>query len=249
MIIDINSYYGRLPYWDTPIKNFTQFKNKFTSYNINKVFVTSLRSIFVDWFCGNEEVNKLSDNIKYIPSFSLNPIYLKESLNLIKKYPGNLFRFYPYYHGYNQDNENLGKIIMELNKRRSVCLIPVRLFMNWGLPVLSIMNYEKYFKNYKNVNYIISGINYPEISTAENLLDKYKNVFIETSCLTLMNGIERLCKLCSSKKIIFGSGFCLQYVTCGIEKIRNSEISNKDKDNIFYKNINRILGPKKNGKS
>ncbi|MCM8833337.1 MAG: amidohydrolase family protein [Candidatus Omnitrophica bacterium] len=74
------------------------------------------------------------------------------------------------------------------------------------------------------------------------LLEKFPNVYLESSLLSLYEGgIEETVKRFGSERIVFGSGFPERYFESSILQIVNSEIENKDKEKIAYKNIEKII--------
>lgn len=83
-------------------------------------------------------------------------------------------------------------------------------------------------------SYRIGRILYP-------LFERFKNFYIETSTFLLYQGIEEICSRFGSERILFGSGMPFQDGGGSIARVLYAEIDNKDKQNIAYKNAERLL--------
>jgi predicted TIM-barrel fold metal-dependent hydrolase len=74
------------------------------------------------------------------------------------------------------------------------------------------------------------------------LLDKYPNVYIETSQLSIeAGGLEAGVAKFGADRFLFGSGFPLRYPEAAAMQLIHSEVSDSDKQNIASKNLERLI--------
>ena len=74
------------------------------------------------------------------------------------------------------------------------------------------------------------------------LLKAYKNVYFETGDFQVNAGFEDLCKKLGSEKALFGTNFPVNNMGGPIATLLAADIKDYEKENIAYKNIQRILG-------
>ena len=103
---------------------------------------------------------------------------------------------------------------------------------------------------YPDVNLIIAHLG---LSTAHLTSDrhieavtraKHGNVFLDCSFInTMYDGlIEKTVRVVGSEKLLFGTDSPLHHTTVFVEAVRTCRISDADKENIFHKNAERVLG-------
>jgi predicted TIM-barrel fold metal-dependent hydrolase len=73
------------------------------------------------------------------------------------------------------------------------------------------------------------------------LLDKYNNLYIETSNLLLVNQIEDIVDKFGSKRLIFGTNYPFLDIEFSIGRLLLSDLDESSKDDISFGNINNIL--------
>lgn len=75
------------------------------------------------------------------------------------------------------------------------------------------------------------------------LLEKYPRVYVETSMLSLADGdTEATVGKYGSERLVFGTGFPERYPEAAILQLIHAEISDEDKSNIAWANLERLLG-------
>ncbi|MCX8082369.1 MAG: amidohydrolase [bacterium] len=75
------------------------------------------------------------------------------------------------------------------------------------------------------------------------LLEKYENVYLESSLVSLWEGgMEEAVKKFGAERIVFGTGFPDRYMESPLLKLVHAEISEEDKEKIAYKNIEHLIG-------
>jgi|SRR5215510_2541698 len=246
--IDLNGYFGNWPYWRLRHGSEDEILRLMDKFGISRMVVTSLRAIFSDWAQGNEEVKRMvrSHPDRFLWSTSINPVLGENHIAKFEEYLNDAttgLYLYPLYHNY--DLKGQGSILENILRRAEEVdlpvFIPIRLMMNWSMPVLPMTSVAELTRQFSNLTIILSGINYGELKQALPLLFHHPKVFIITSCLQLRGVIEQLVTLIGVERIFFGTGMPLQNPACEVAKIGNLELSNDQKNRIFYGNSAEFL--------
>ncbi|MGI6284859.1 amidohydrolase family protein [Neomoorella humiferrea] len=242
MIVDISSYLGFWPYWGNPYAEETGEKliKLMDQNHIDKALVVSTKSIFYNPVEGNELVFQVAERYRgrIIPTISISIMqqedpssYLEECLDRGAK----AVRLYPYYHGYKlrPDNKALAKLVNSATAMNCPIIIPLRLLMNWGFYTLSIQEVITFVKEFPTTRFVIGGFNYGEFYELLNLAKTVEGVYLDTTCLTMMDGIKRLTAEVPKRKILCGTGSPLQNPACGLIKISEADINEEMKELIL----------------
>jgi len=97
-------------------------------------------------------------------------------------------------------------------------------------------------KKYKDINFVLTSVNYPELPEVLPLLKELENIYIEISCFQLCSGIEYLCKNVGPEKILLGSNYPVYTLESILLKFNNADISYESKKMIARDNVIRLLG-------
>ena len=87
----------------------------------------------------------------------------------------------------------------------------------------------------------MAGINYGELRRSIELLNLYENLYVEISCLQAMEGVKQIVGTAGDNRILFGSGIPLQYPAMSLAKVIHADISQRQKEKIFYRNAKQLL--------
>jgi len=248
MIVDINGYVGNWPFW--PIRNRTgdDLVRLMDRYGIDRVAVCSLRGIFDHWERGNEEVLDLVRTYRdrVIGFATVTPVFGEAALEMLPRYREEGvrgLRLFPYYHGYAlAEDLMLDRILKRASELGMTVVIPKRLTMNWMLATLDIRPVAAIATRFPELKIVVGGVNYNGARETVGMMKTHGNVLIETSCLQYMGSIEMLVREVGTERILFGAGLPLQYPACGLAKIANAEIPEKDRERILGGNAARLLG-------
>ncbi|HBN84121.1 MAG TPA: hypothetical protein DDZ89_09780 [Clostridiales bacterium] len=74
------------------------------------------------------------------------------------------------------------------------------------------------------------------------LVRKYENVYLDLSQVITAGGLEDFIQWKGSHRLLFGSGYSDSYFGAGMLQVLKANISEKDKENIAYINMERIIG-------
>jgi predicted TIM-barrel fold metal-dependent hydrolase len=239
---DVNVWFGNLRDDKYRISvSLKQIEKKMDELNIKKVIVyhISQRDVYPEF--GNEIlIKEIGNKEKFYGIITLLPFQTDEIKKIcfkeLKKKKIVGFNFFPKRHNYILNKTTFGDFLFELeNKNFPVFLDIYSCDYN---DVYSILN------DFPDLTCILCNLGIWNTDRFTwPLLEKYPNVYLESSLLSLQEGgIEETVKKYGSKRIVFGSGFPERYFEASILQITHSEIEKKDKENIAYKNIERIIG-------
>jgi predicted TIM-barrel fold metal-dependent hydrolase len=101
---------------------------------------------------------------------------------------------------------------------------------------------EKVLKKYPDMIFIAGHSFYGEWEEAVRLCNTYKNLYLELTAVTIGAGpLDYLVSKCGSEKILFGTDLPWFDTLHGIGCVLSAEMSDADRENIFYKNGVRLL--------
>ncbi len=248
MVIDMSGYYGSWPYWRLRHGSLNQILGLMDRYHIDKVLLSSTKAIFYDWEEGNEDLLKITSEHadRFIPSLVINPVFGSDVSENTRKYVQKgvkSLRLFPLYHSYRLANEYiLERLVSVIEKSDVIITIPIRLIMNWAMPVLFASELEALVRNSPQRPIVASGINYGELYNFLPLLKKYHHLYLETSCLQTRGLIERTAKLFGADRILMGTGLPIQNPGIEMAKQQTLDLPDKDKKKIIGENARRLFG-------
>ncbi len=148
------------------------------------------------------------------------------------------FTFFPRRHNYLLNKITFGDFLSELEYRR----FPVFFDLLSGFSV----NYQDVYdilNDFPKLVCILCNIGiWNSNRYTWPILDKFPNVYIDSSLLSLYEGgLEETVKRFGGRRIVFGSGYPERYIEASILQLVHSEISEKDKERIAYSNIENII--------
>ena len=252
MIVDVNAFIGKWPYWPVPLTGASEVADRLRGWKIDRAAICSTRSVFVHWEDGNCEVERaVADYPRQFVGFAcLGTRELSHTLSAgdydFDAYERRGFagiRLYPQHHSYHPVYCGfVDRILEEAELRRWPVLLPLRIAMNWGLPMLDLPVIEALVERHPRATWILAGINYlHELQLAVHLMRRYRGVHLETSCVMGFEGIVKLVQQCGSDQILFGSGAPVQHGAAGVEKILHAKIADAAREAILCRNASRLL--------
>ncbi|MGE5613219.1 MAG: amidohydrolase family protein [Bacillota bacterium] len=251
MMIDFNAYIGVFPYWSNKYADVSGdgIVRLMDRDGIQRAVVLSLRAIFDDIEAGNSEtfeaVARHSDRL--IPAVTVSPYMPGDYKALMKEYRekgAKVLKLFPYNHGYGlmpARNEKLDEMMAYAKELGYVVSVPYRLFMNWYFNVQPNADMYAFAVKYRDIPIVIDCVNYSEYSTAVDAAEANKDVYIGTSAITMMNGIEMLTARLGANRLIGGTCAPLQIPACGTVKVTEAIISEKEKAMILGENAKALL--------
>lgn len=257
MILDLNAYIGRWPYWPVGQSEPDEVLAALARWGIDRAAVCSTRSIFVHFEDGNRETEAAAANDdRLIPFACLGPLEASHALAArqhdLEDYAARGFRgvrLYPQHHSYHPLYEPfLDAVLEDAASRRWPVVLPLRLIMNWGLPVLELPVIDALVTRHPRAVWVLAGINYlHELQVAVSLMRRFDGVNLELSCVMGFNAVEKLVQTCGAERLLFGSGSPLQNGAAAVSKVARAKISEAAREAIFSGNALRLLNEADNG--
>lgn len=249
MIFDVSAYLGEFGhFWPVEVTSAEGLIGLMDKFGVDRAAICSLNSILYDCTEGNEEVveaTKQHPN-RFVGITTLYPHDQKrlvEFENSIDKYGMKGLELQPHYHQYELNDGTIDPFLEVAIKRKVPVFIPLCLSMNFNFPRVKMSEVSRLVNTYPEATYIIGKFSY-EIEEVLRLMKQHDNVFVETSGLQLMYGIERLVEEVGAERILFGSGMPIQEVGPALAKIRKAEIKGEERELILEGNAVTLLQSK-----
>lgn len=109
-----------------------------------------------------------------------------------------------------------------------------------GLAQTDPLHVAKLTEQFPNLKLVLAHFGGGLKETAIQLKEQ-KNLFVETSVYACTSAIKKFVEVCGSEKILFGSDAPYSDMQIELMKIQKSEITEKEKVNILFKNSAKIL--------
>lgn len=171
-----------------------------------------------------------------MPNITKEFIEMDELINMMKKNKVKMVRIFP-----NKSAQNFslspwcsGTLFHILEKHR----IPLMIGMDQ-------VDYEQVYnlaKDYENLPIILTNTGYRADRHIYPLLQRFENIFVETSSYKVHFGLEAICKLFGPEKLIFGSGLPIYSGGSAVTMITHLKLDEKDKRKIAGDNLRCLLG-------
>jgi predicted TIM-barrel fold metal-dependent hydrolase len=243
---DVNTMIGRWGMNDLAFEKADELIREMDRLHIEKAFVFHSLSQCYDPAPGNEALYKeVGENDRLIGTMVLTPLIQAEFggrekvLEFMKEKRMGAVRIYPIDHSFLLDVWNME----ELFDITSEYSIPVMLDMRQRGGELS-SQYDKIYElavHFPKTPLILLTTGYRHLRITLRLLDKCRNVYLDTSTFITYRGIEEVVRLFGSKRIVFGSR--MPFIEGGVSagRITYADISDADKENIAYNNAMDLL--------
>ena len=160
------------------------------------------------------------------------PEYLE---NAIKKHNIKMSVMFPRSLGFSASLTSLGKYLDILNKHN----IPLCV----SYDEISEFDLSNILDTYNKLPVILGQTKYLQGMNVAEFLSKYNNLCIDTAFLPV-DGIEWIVSQFGSERILFSSYAPETFPGAAVGRILLSDMNDKDKENIAYKNLERLTGGK-----
>ena len=249
-VVDFHAYVGNWPYWSVPHADETGhgLLGLMDRFGVEMALVTSLKSVFYDVAEGNEIVFQLADQYhdRLIPAPVVNPRAepnVRFAVTRLIERGAKAIYLFPFYHGYRlrSDWAPLGETLRAACALGCPVVIPLRLLMNWGFPTINVESVLKLAKEFGEGKFVVAGFNYGEFTDVVEGCKSSENIWLETSGLTMMRGVELLVEQLGPSRIVCGTAMPLQYPGCGLIKVREAFLPDEQKEMIFNRNAVKLL--------
>lgn len=235
-VLDINTVFGFYPYrkLDTSLE---ALKRVLDSYNA-KAFSLSLKGVFYDAREGNEETLKIlarEDNLYPIATYD--PRAYPRDIGYLEDLITKGFlavAFFPRMQGWNIDFAPF-RMILDIVEAE---FLPIIIHTGGYGEITRISLLAEEIDN----PVILSGVGYSNLSEAIAVAEEVDNIYIETHLLNSPDAIEFVKRYVGVERLIFGSGAPILSFETAYNVVERSSISEGDKERIFYKNLEDLIG-------
>jgi predicted TIM-barrel fold metal-dependent hydrolase len=247
VIFDVNAFIGKWPYW--PVR--AQAPEGFDG-----AAICSTRSVFVNYEDGNGEAEAAAQAsggslvaFACLGTRELSHAVATEGHDL-EQYRERGFRgvrLYPQHHSYHPLYEPwLDEVLENAAATGWPCLLPLRIVMNWGMPMLDIGVIDALVTRHPNVVWILAGINYlHELQMAIALMRRFDGVHLETSCMAGYEAVAKTAQQVGAERLLFGSGAPIQHGAAALSKVLHASLPDGQIEMIAGGNARRLLGLEK----
>ena len=110
-------------------------------------------------------------------------------------------------------------------------------------PMFGFEMIYKVLEEFPSLTVIMSNIGWwPSARFIWPLLRRYPNFYFETGDFSQLRGIEEVCSKFGSERMLYGSNFPTNAMSGSIYTLLQAKISDEDRENIAYRNMERLLG-------
>jgi predicted TIM-barrel fold metal-dependent hydrolase len=248
MLIDFYGFTGPWPYWNAPHTDPESLLKLLDRHKIDAAAICNTVSIFDDWRAGNQQVMDIAQHYpkRLLPFVCVNPVLppdvVAKDLADYKKRGARGVRLYPQHHRYSLTATSAAaNMLSTIQDLELPVVLPSRLIMNWGLPVLDSAAIDAVVQKYPKIQFILSGTNYGEELWLIDLLNRTENVSIEFSGAQGFRSVNYIVSAAGYRKVLFGTGAPLMYPACGLAKLRVLRLPPDQMAAIESGNARRLL--------
>lgn len=238
-IIDVHCHYGE---WPFPIKTsgVPHILKMMEKFGIEKCLISSAKAIVSDIVQGNAEVERIIDKHPQLLGYVvINPNYPEVSREEAKLYLSNRkfvgVKIHPDYSGQlinSEANKSLLKSFLRYNK-------PL-LVHGWGKSGADAV--AEVGNEFANLKIIMGHMGGSEWKEGIRVAKSANNIYLEPCCSYPDKGkIEQAVGEVGANRILFGSDLTLINPAFVIGMIEDADISDEDKEKVFYKNAKALF--------
>ena len=216
-------------------------KKELKRLNVIKAITTHSTQKEFDLSYGNVRLcTEIKNDDFFIGSMCLMPLSTKEYMNLdaidafVDENKIKTFTLYPTAHRYSFNTWNMKEIYDYIAKK--------------GFPVIisqtdiSIDSLYTILKENAKMKVIYTDVGYANDRSLMTLLEKFDNLYVETSGYQTLDGIEFISRNFGAERLIFGTGMPFKSPGAAISRILFSKITDSEKEKIAYGNICNLTG-------
>lgn len=188
---------------------------------------------------------------RLVPVMALTPLIEEEFggrqavIDFIRNNHIGAVRLFPMDHNFTFDLWSVDRLFSVLDELNMLVLIEGR-----GLSGSIDTYYSQLYelaREYKNIDFVFLTVGYRNLRTIYGLFDKCTNIHIDTSTFITFRGIEDTVRHYGSERILFGSRMPFLEAGVSVGRLVYSGLKPADKENIAYRNAQRLLGRNKSG--
>lgn len=249
MFIDVNVSLGHWPFQRFLQDSAAKLSKHLASEGISLALVSSIESVFYpDPDVYNKLLlKKLKPYSGLMPVMVVNPAR-SDWKERLEEYTGfqkvGAVKIFPNYHNYSLSAGFVKNLMNELDKKKIVLMIQMRVEDERNqYPLLKTagVNYKKIIKIANCFPRIPVLCLCPYCNEAISLVEETKNVYVDISFAERLNTVDVLLKEIPADRLLFGSHTPFLYTRSAVMKVRNAEVSKENLKLITFTNACRIF--------
>jgi predicted TIM-barrel fold metal-dependent hydrolase len=254
MIIDTNVYVDRWPFRRLPSDEIPRLLEKLGAHGVRQAWVSSFDGVFhKDIGAVNSRLAEACSKSRkglLVPFGSVNPTipdWKEDVRRCIEDYHMPGIRLHPNYHGYKLDDPvfeeildqaQRGGLIVQLSARMEDTRTHHPLLM---VPDVDVGPLVELAKNRPKLQLVLLNSFQTVRGTLLDQLVKLGNVFFELATLEGIEGISRLRPKVPLERLLFGSHTPLFHLESAILKLRESDLTQAERDAIAHQNAQQLM--------
>lgn len=217
-------------------------KKELKGLNVKKAFCSLTLATKNGDFRLNRDVKKAFENDDFfLPSYTFmtnnesGETAICEFESILKEDGIRVMNLDPAAHGVVLDEFYIGEYFEVLDKLGMTVVMPGAAASAPGFPSLA--------SKYKNINFIVQKSGFTKAPDIFTLMKKLDNIYTDVS-LSIPFGIEEIARRYGSERIVFASYMPEYSPTTFVARVILASLTDSEKENIAYKNIERMTGVK-----
>jgi uncharacterized protein len=240
--IDIHAHYGKWPFVgrDAEIED---IKAAMKKHDIQAFFLSSSKAIMYDFIEGNHELfSNIADVQGLYGYVVVNPNYMEESLDEVRKYADNPkfigVKYHPEYCKKPADCEEMIPLFQMMEALNAPVLIHT--FGDGLSSPLRLHNVNSKFPNVKLIAAHMGGNRFDlGIQLAK---EANQNVFLEICSTDIScDKIKLAMDAAGAERILFGTDYSLFDPSYTIGAVESSQLANMERQMLFYENALKVF--------
>lgn len=144
-------------------------------------------------------------------------------------------RLFPLNFNYSLKPYASGELLSILSKHQIPVFIDRNQFAAWE-------DVYELCQDYPKAKFVLCNTGYNCTRQLAPLMNVCRNLYIDTSTLLMHQSIRDFCSYFGAQRLIFGSAAPIGSMAAAVSLIRYSDITVQEKEQIAYKNIEKLLG-------
>jgi predicted TIM-barrel fold metal-dependent hydrolase len=254
MIIDVNVHLDRWPFRRLPCDEISKLLDKLGSQGVQQAWAGSFDGLLHEDIGGvNARLAEVCDNQKpgtLVPFGSVNPKlpdWAEDLRRCDEDYHMPGIRLHPNYHGYLLDDPALAELLALAEERNLIVQLVVRMedvrtqHPLMQVPDVDLTPLAKRIKMHPSLRLVLLNALRTTPGQLVAQLLAAGNVYFEIAMLEGVGGIGKVLGNIPLDRLLFGSHMPLFHLESAILKLRESDLTEAQRDAITHKNARRVL--------
>lgn len=207
-------------------------------YGVSKALFVHTTAVFYDARMGNDSAVRVARESGglLLPVATLNPLQhrvMKEEIERRLQQGFRLFRFFPKWQGWQPRIAPFRDLVHFLNEKGAPFLTDCS-EVGWATEIAELVSDIR-------IPVILCDVREENLGEVLYAMKSVPNLYLETSCITQLDGYEFVASEVGVDRLIFGSGAPLHYFASALFPLLHSGLSDEDKRKILVENLRHIV--------